>query len=166
MKKQIWKDIEDCDGLYEISNQGAIRAKKELHFLRLCNFRGYAMAYIIGSNGLKKQILIHRLVAKAFIPNPENKPEVNHINGVRNDNRVENLEWATSMENMKHARSFGGVSPGKSRPVIQYEMNGDVIAEYNSITKASEAVNIASYRISDCCGGHSDSAGGFIWKYK
>ena len=105
---EVWKTIEGYDGKYQISNLLRIRNKKRSSnkndgILKICNDeRGYK---IIGLYKNKKQVMekVHRLIAFAFIPNPENKPQINHINGIRHDKRIENLEWSTQRENMLHA---------------------------------------------------------------
>lgn len=118
---------------------------------------------------------IHRLVAETFIPNLENKPEVNHKNGIKADNRVKNLEWATAAENMQHAHkvlgikssNFGkfGTDNHSSKPVKQIK-NGKIIAIYGSMREAERKTKICSTGISACCKGKAKSAGGYQWKYK
>ena len=119
MQKEIWKEIEGYNGIYLVSNIGNVKSidRKSKHatsgyitvFGRnkaLRNWGGYPRVYLTKEN-TGNTFSVHRLVAKTFIPNPENKAQVNHINGIKHDNRVENLEWCTPKENMQHALSTG-----------------------------------------------------------
>ena len=106
---EIWKKIEGFEN-YSVSDQGRVRRDNSGRILKPGkNIPGYLMVSLY-KNGKKYNKSIHRLVAEHFIPNPENRPEVNHRNAVKTDNRLENLEWSTRLENMKHAFEAGIIS--------------------------------------------------------
>jgi hypothetical protein len=100
-----WKDIVNYEGLYEVSCRGNVRNKKTLKILSNKS-KSYVVVWLFG-NGYSKRFTVHRIVAQTFIENPLNKKEVNHINGIKNDNRVENLEWCTPSENINHSWRIG-----------------------------------------------------------
>ena len=103
-----WKPIEESNNIYSASNMGRIKNNITGNVLKPIDFsKGYKKVNLHLENGKRLTRQVHRLVAMAFIPNPENKPEVNHKNGNKSDNRVDNLEWVTSEENRKHAYDTG-----------------------------------------------------------
>lgn len=126
--------------------------------------RGYLVVGLT-ANGKRKSFSVHRLVAEAFIPNPENKSCINHIDGNKLNNRVDNLEHCTHSHNNKHAYDTGLKKPsGKS--VQQCDSAGNVIAEFVSQMEASRVTGIRNSCIGKACKGKYKTAGGYIWRYK
>lgn len=169
-----WRDIEGFEGLYQVSNKGRVRSlDHETNGKRYCGrilssgvSAGYQLVRL--SKGAEKiSQRIHRLVAKAFIENPDNLPEVNHLDGNKNNNCVENLEWCTSKENKVHAWVTGLTkAPPAEKPKMVEQYDKDVlIAVYKSMEIASLLLDISSEDICKCCKGKRKSAGGYIWKY-
>jgi len=110
LPNEIWKDVPNYNGQYKISNLGRVYSNVCCRVLSLNPHKTYG--YVICSLGERTKrvgVRVHRLVAEAFIPNPENKKEVNHINKNRSDNRVENLEWSSAWENTQHKMGYGGI---------------------------------------------------------
>lgn len=166
--QEIWKDIEGFEGVYQISSKGNVRS---LNRYVNCKGgvrieigkpikpkligRGYHQVFL-RNNGTHKQLLVHRLVAQAFLPNPDNLPEVNHIDENKTNNCIENLEWCDSTYNMRYTIN---------KPVIQYTKDGYMLKVWDCAYDAYRETGIFNTSISSCCKGKVKSAGGSIWKY-
>jgi len=179
MEKEIWKPIEKLNGLYEVSNLGRVRsvertvihkdgkiARYKERILKQCaSKKGYMRVYPT-VNGKKYNFQVHRLVAEAFVPNPENKQQVNHKDGNKKNNRADNLEWVTNDENELHANINGlRAEQHTPRKVAQYTLDGKLVAVYRSTYQASKATGIKDSRIGDVCHGSRHTCYGFIFKF-
>lgn len=171
---EIWKDIIGYEGFYQISNLGNVRSldrevkggrhlkgklKKHkidrcgYHFVRLCK------------NGGGKNFSIHRLVAIHFIPNPNNLPEVNHIDEDKNNNCITNLEWCTRTQNMSHGTLPYRSRHYKNKPVVQFTLEGEFVMRYE-ITTDTKDFGFQPSHVQDCARGVRKTHKGFIWKYE
>ena len=136
--REIWKDIKGYEGLYEISDSGRIRNSRGKILKQSIGTSGYYTTHLY--NHTKRQtVMAHRLVAKTFVPNPENKREVNHINGNKTDNRAQNLEWVTPRENITHSYAN---SLKKTRKINQYDLTHNLIREWEGMAIASRQLHI------------------------
>lgn len=173
--EEIWKDIKEYEGIYQVSNLGRIKNfKNEIHASSVDKY-GYLQT-ILYYKVRPKCFRVHRLVAEAFIPNPENKPQVNHIDGNKKNNRVDNLEWCTNQENINHAWKTGLFSNmseaiiasnrNRTKTIKQYDLNNNFIKEWNSIISAATYYNISRSSIGACINNKQKTSGGYIWKLK
>ncbi len=185
MKKEIWKSVVGYEGLYEISNYGRCRrisypidtAAKVAqfglpHYLKPSYSEDGYVRYALSVNGKTKLIPAHRLVLLSFgVPNPENKPMVNHIDNNPSNNYIDNLEWCTHTENMAHMIKQGrkvtyrGKDHIESKEVHQFDKEMNLIAIYGSSGEASRKTGFLSGHIREACRGKLKTYKGFIWKY-
>ena len=166
--KEAWKPVAGWENRYEISNLGRLRNARTGRISKNAVVRNDYIVDILSDNGRRKTVRRHRLVAEAFIPNPENKPEVNHKDGVKYNNCVDNLEWATHRENTDHSWMNGLTPkpiPQKEASVNQY-YDGIYLASYRSIKIAATITKIDATDIVKNCKGQRKSAGGYEFKYK
>lgn len=155
----LWKNLSDFPR-YSVSSEGEVYDNQLKRILPLQKTSdGYAVVTLRDNNGCRKTVRVHRLVAETFIPNPENKETVNHKNGVKLDNSVENLEWNTRSENTQHAWDNGLIKDLESRKIgIRSKQGKKVICTttgviYNSIGEAAEKLNLQKTNISAVCRG-------------
>ena len=119
-----------------------------------------------GNNQGRQNKRVHRLMMEAFTPNPNNYPQINHIDGNKLNNSLENLEWCTSKHNTQHSWTLGMSKPVNEKGVLQLDDDFNIIAEFISLHEASRQTGIAWQNISKVCLGLRPRAGGFSWKYK
>ena len=162
---EIWKTIDEAPN-YEISNLGRVKNKKTQRVLNpgaygATGYKQVNMAIPAEGNKQRKRY-IHRLVAQHFIPNPENKREVNHIDGNKLNNEVTNLEWVTSSENQIKRHEQGNIKTSH-RKVGRFDLDGNLLEEYESIIAAAEAMGVKRGAIDSALYKRHKTSCGFIW---
>lgn len=178
--EEIWKPVKGYEGYYEVSNMGRVRScdRYVKHYSKQRFYKGKLLAeneypngykYVnLNKDGIHKTALIHRLVAVAFLPNPNNFPEVNHRDENFRNNELTNLEWCTSKYNANYGTRMQKCSnPEQRRPIIQLSKEGMFIKRWNGIGEASKALGIDDSHIIRVCKHmkRNVTAGGFKWEY-
>lgn len=165
MTREIWKDIPGYNGLYQVSNLGRVYSNYYNRLLTPELNKGY-LRVSLSKDKKAKHYLIHRLVALAFIDNPMNLPYVNHKNEIATDNRADNLEWCDTAYNNNYGTRIIKAAKKKSIIVLQYDLDGNFIREWESAADASRKLNITSGKICAVCKGIRKSTNGYKWRYK
>jgi hypothetical protein len=187
-QNEIWKSVVGYEGYYEVSNLGRVKSiarnivykkgkphpKKERIMHPVHRKDGY-MDLCLYKDTINQRFMVHYLVARAFLGEPKDKKEVNHKNGIREDNRAENLEWVTRAENIQHKfRTLGyknkyigciGKENIRSKPLYQIK-DGIIINEFPCASEAEKATGVSKYLIWSNCKGRCKTGKGFNWVYK
>lgn len=167
---EIWRPVNGFRG-YEVSNLGRVRSNHTN-----CHKSGKILPYWIdaygyctvmfGTRGNTARKRVHRLVADAFIDNPNNYKLVNHIDENKQNNRADNLEWCSYHHNANHGTRNNRIGAAHQRQVEQYDIHGNLLATHNSIQDAADAVGLHRENISACCNGRRPTARGYIWRFR
>lgn len=187
-KNEIWKDVVCYEGYYQVSNQGRVKRMpryitskngvtrfwKGKILKQTLNPDGYPMC-ILSKNGKSNLYGVHRLVAKSFIPNPEQLPVVNHKDEDKTNNNVENLEWCTVAYNNIYGKRINDVKESEGfktrhrkhrKPVEKYTIDGEFIKRFDSLKEAYESSpEYSKAGVAHCCSGRLKTYKGYIWKY-
>ena len=179
--EEIWKDIKDYEGMYQVSNLGNIRSLdryinqkgisgktykrfiKGKQIMSSKDLNGY-LHVILHKNSKYKIFRIHQLVAQMFISNPENKKQINHIDGNKQNNSVTNLEWVTIRENHIHAYKTG-LHKAPKKKCIQKDLEGNILRIWESLKQINEEMGYDASAISRCCRKQQKTSYNFFWEF-
>lgn len=150
---------------YSVSDNGEVRKDTTNYILSQASQQDYKFVTLL-IDGCQKRMRVHRIVAETYIDNPDNKPYVNHINGKRDDNNVENLEWVTPAENTQHAVAIGLMDNGRKRAVIQYSLDGEKMMTFESASEAARQTGGSQSKISMCCKRQRNTANDYQWRFE
>jgi len=176
---EVWKDIKGYEGRYQVSNMGRVRSLERIFIDKRghkqhvkgrilkqeMTHNGYLRVVLSEVCGKNKHSAVHRLVCETFLQNPENKPEVNHINEDKSDNRACNLEWVTAKENCNHGTRLARIAKTKGKSVGQYTLDGELIKVWQSTMEVERQLGFLHSHISDAALGKLKTAYGYLWKY-
>ena len=178
MKNEEWRDVVGYEGRYQVSSMGRVkslerkvrhwrggeRIQKERILKPSNDRRGYLLVSLCDGEK-RKTFSVHRLVCQAFHENPDNKPQVNHINEIKTDNRASNLEWATARENSNFGTRNERLGKAQSKSVGQYTLDGELVKIWPSTIEVQRQTGFIQGNICKVANGNRKTAYGFIWKY-
>lgn len=164
--EEIWLPVNGYENLYLVSNMGRVMNRITSKILRVRYTKGGYARVNLSKGGCLKTVKVHRLVGTHFLLNPDNLPEINHINEDKTDNRAMNLEWCDKSYNVNFGSRINRQRTKVSKPVIQFSADGIELNRFCSTVEAGKQTGVNCHRIADCCRGDRKTAGGFKWKYK
>lgn len=162
--KVEWRDVVEYSN-YEVNYYGQIRHKTRKQILKPRRNNGGYLYVNFKINGKNTNFAVHRIVANAFIPNPNGYTEVNHKDYDRTNNCVDNLEWVSSSQNSKHAYLKKENRASRGKQVEQYSKTGEYIRTYETVSDAAQAMGCCVAAISNCCLGRTKTSQGFRWSF-
>ena len=164
--QEVWEDIKGYEGIYQVSNLGRVKSFKwgRERILKLSIFRKYLIAEL-SKESKRKRYRVHRLVAEAFIPNPNNYKEINHKDENPNNNCVNNLEWCDRTYNINYGNRTQKASINKRKKIVQLSLNGDFIKVWNGAIDVEKELKMYSGNICSCLKNRRKTAYGYKWKY-
>lgn len=163
--KELWKDIKEYEGIYQVSNLGRIKRVETDRILKgMKDTIGYLRVDLYKNHTASKK-LIHRLVAQAFIPNPENKLQVNHIDEDKTNNMVSNLEWMTAKENSNYGTRTERMAKTRSIPIMATNLTTGESTEFYSGKECARQLGLDNSNIAKVLKGRLTQTGGFTFKY-
>ena len=164
--EEYWKDKKDYEGHYQVSNFGKVKSIKfgKEKILKLNKDKDGYLQVTLCKNNIKKVYKVHRLVAEAFIDNPDNLPCVNHKDENKLNNNVNNLEWCDRLYNVRYGTGIERRSKKRSKTVLQYDLNGNLIKEWISVNDAGRN-GYSQGNVAACCRGERKTHKGFRWSY-
>lgn len=163
--KEIWKDIEGYEGLYQVNNLGRVKRVTTGRVLKGMKDKCGYLTVDLYKNGSKSKKKIHRLVAQAFISNPESKPQVNHIDENKTNNMISNLEWSTAKENTNYGTRNERLSKTKSIAIIATNLKTGDSTEFYGTNECARQLGLTQQSITKVLKGKLNQTGGFTFKY-
>lgn len=164
-KIEIWRDVIGFEGLYLVSNLGNIYSKYSKKLLKPKNNKGYYNVTLF-NGGKRYYKIVHRVVAEAFIPNPNGFDEINHKDEDKTNNHADNLEWCNTKYNLNYGNRRVNAAQHTKKPILQCDLDGNVIKEWCGAIDASKELNISYKGISRCANGLRNKYKGFKWIFK
>lgn len=165
--KEIWKDVKGYEGLYKVSNTGKVYSIISNKILKSPTCKtGYCIV-VLWKNKKPRSFRLHRIVAENFLSNKNDYPVVNHKDGDKTNNKLDNLEYCTYSYNEKHAYKNGLKEP-RGKAILQYDLDGNFIAEWKSSNEAGRALKLNASNINSCCNGRKQHSrvGKYRFKFK